>query len=445
MNATMSSESPPQQAGPRAYFGLAILVVLTILSYIDRTIILLLVEPIKADLGINDFQFSLLTGLSFAMLYAVLGVPFGWLADRYSRRWIIYLGVTAWSIATGLCGLANNFWHLFIARMGVGVGEATLSPVGYAIAGDLFSRRRLALATGTLAAGTALGAALAYGIGGFLMEWAEARGGLFGLRPWQTAIVLVALPGILIAPLVFIIPKYADKAVSQDSTVPTAVDDGYITWLKSNLAHFAPMAFGASCIYALMYGVTAWMPALLFRSFTMSPSEVGALLGVSLGISGVAGFILSGWIVDWLATTRMGQAQLKYITFVIAVLGALGALTFTLAVTTTQIGIALGLLALLAPVNGPAMAYLQIHTPAQFRGRTIALFLLVYNLFGMTIGPAAVALISQEVYGDDIGAGMATMSAIAGVLGTLLMLLAIRREPALEPVAQSALDPAAPV
>ncbi|WP_238532494.1 MFS transporter [Novosphingobium pentaromativorans] len=428
----MKLDTAPAKAGPRAYFGLAILVILTILSYVDRTIILLLVEPIKADLGIDDVQFSLLTGLSFAMLYAVLGVPFGWLADRYSRRWIIYLGVTAWSIATGLCGLATSFWHLFLARMGVGVGEATLSPVGYAIAGDLFSRRRLALATSTLAAGTALGAAIAYGIGGVLMDWAEARGGLFGLRPWQTAIVMLALPGLLIAPFVFVIPKYADKAACDDRTEQAGTPEGYLRWLKANLSHLIPMMAGAACIYALMFGVTAWMPALLFRRFAMSPTEVGALLGLSFGVSGVTGFILSGWIVDWLATTRMRHAQLKYMTFVIAALGLVGLATFTLAGTTTQIATALGLLALLAPVNGPAMAYLQIHTPAQFRGRTIAIFLLVYNLFGMTLGPAAVALISQEVYGDNIGAGMATMSAIAGVAGSVLLIFAQRHEPAMD-------------
>lgn len=430
-------ENPPGSM-LRAWLGLAVLFVLTILSYTDRTIILLLVEPIKADLGIDDVQFSLLTGLSFAALYALFGVPFGWLADRYSRRWIVYLGVSVWSLATAACGLATNFTHLFLARMGVGVGEATLSPVGYAMVGDMFPRRRLAMAIGILASGTVIGAAFAYSVGGLLVQWAEAQGGLFGLRPWQTAIMMVALPGLLIAPLVFIVPRHADRSVQPSAAGVDAHAGGhlpgYVSWLRGQLSHLLPMTFGAAMIYALMFGVTAWMPALLFREYGMSPAEAGGMLGLSLGFSGAIGFVLSGWIVDRLAASNVRHAHLKYTAGVIAVLGIVGLAAFGLDLTSTQVLILLSVLALVSPVNGPVMAYLQMHTPAAFRGRTIALFLLVYNLFGMTVGPTAVALASQEIYGDDIAAGMATLSIVAGILGTVLLIRAWRREP--EPAAQ---------
>lgn len=411
----------------RAQFGLAILVLLTILSYTDRTIILLLVEPIKADLGIDDVQFSLLTGLSFAVFYGLFGLPFGWLADRASRRWIIFCGVTAWSIATAMCGFATSFVQLFAARMGVGVGEATLSPVGYAIVGDMFSRRRLALATGVLAAGTSLGAAFAYGVGGVLVEWAESSGGLFGLRPWQTAIVLVALPGLLLAPLIFVVPPYADRG-RRSSTERLA---GYFPWLRTNLNHFAPMTFGAALIYALMFGVTAWMPALLFRKFGMSPAEAGGLLGLALGASGAAGFVASGWIVDRLAASNARHVHLRYMAGVIAALGVIGVIAFTVADTSGQLLSLLALLSLVAPVNGPAIAYLQLHTPSEFRGRTIALFLLVFNLFGMTIGPSAVALAARTFFAGDVGGGMAALCLACGVVGTILFVGAWRNEPAL--------------
>ena len=416
----------------RAVLGLMVLLLLTTLSYVDRTIILLLVEPIKADLGINDVQFSLLTGFSFAAFYAVFGIPFGWLADRFSRRWIVCLGVTTWSIATAMCGFANSFGHLFVARMGVGVGEATLSPVGYAITGDLFSRRRLALASGVLAAGTAIGAALAYGVGGVLMEWTEAQGGFFGLKPWQSAIVLVALPGLILAPCVFVIPRHADRpriALAEGAQQQA----GYGRWLRANLPHLAPMTFGCAMIYAIMFGITAWMPAILFRRFGLSPSAAGGMLGVALGFSGVVGFLASGWIVDRLAASSARHVHLRYMAIVVAMLGVLGAGTFGLATSAGQILVMLAVLSLIAPVNGPALAYLQIHTPPEFRGRTIAIFLLVFNLFGMTIGPSAMALVSQEVFGNDIGAGMALTSVVGGVMGLALFLFAGRKEPVPHP------------
>lgn len=409
----------------RVYCGLAVLVLLTIISYVDRTIILLLVEPIKADLGISDVQFSLLTGLSFAVFYALFGLPFGWLADRFSRRWIIFCGVTAWSIATATCGLATSFLQLFAARMGVGIGEATLNPAGYAIVGDMFSRRRLAMAIGILAAGTSLGASIAFVAGGQLIEFAEASGGLFGLRPWQSAIVLVAVPGLLLAPLVFIIPRSADRTKPQTGDQLT----GYWPWLKANLSHLAPMTLGAAHVYTILFGITAWLPALLFRDYAHSPAEVGAMLGLAFGITGVIGFIGNGWIVDLLAASNVKHGHLRYMMAAIGMMGMIGLAAFTLASTSTQIMWLVAGVALFGGINGPALAYIQLHAPATFRARTIALFLLVFNLFGMTIGPSAVALASERLFGDDVRDGMALLCAVGALSGALMFALARRNAP----------------
>ena len=420
-----AAERAGQSARWRIHAGLAVLVLLTMLSYVDRTIIQLLVEPIKADLGIDDIQFSLLTGLSFAVFYAVFGLPFGWLADRAPRRWIIFCGVIAWSIATAMCGLATSFAALFVARMGVGLGEATLSPVGYAIVGDTFPRRHVTLAIGILAAGTVVGVAVANIGGGLLIEWANRTGGLFGLRPWQTAIMLVALPGLLLAPLVFVLPPQADRSTQQTADQVA----GYGSWLRANLSHLAPMTFGAALIYTLIFGVTAWMPALLIREFAYTPAQVGGSLGLAFGVSGVVGFIGGGWIVDRLAESRVAHAHLTYIGIAMASLAAVGVFAFALATTSFQILLCIAVMSLLSPVTAPAIAYVQMHTPAAYRGRTIALFLLVFNLFGMTVGPSAVAMVSQLLFDNAIRSGMTTVSLVCGIAGTILLMVARRNEP----------------
>ncbi|RYE74615.1 MAG: MFS transporter, partial [Oxalobacteraceae bacterium] len=198
-----------QDQAPRAWFSIGVLLILTILSYVDRSIISLMIEPIKADLAISDVQISLLQGMAFALLYTIASVPMGYLGDRTSRRAVIFCGATAWSLATAACGLARSFGHLFVARVAVGAGEATLSPSAYALVADLFPPQRLAFAIGVLATGAAIGSALALIIGGLVVSWAQAVPPIMGLRSWQLVFVVVGLPGLIVAPLVFLIPRTA--------------------------------------------------------------------------------------------------------------------------------------------------------------------------------------------------------------------------------------------
>ncbi|WP_409456278.1 MFS transporter [Sphingomonas sp. J315] len=165
---TVAAETDVQSAvSPRiAWFSVTILLLVAIMSYLDRQIISLMVEPIKASLGVSDFEIGLLQGVAFGLFYAVFGLPIGWLVDRYSRRKIIYFGMTLWSLAAGACGLASTYTHLLLARFGVGVGEASLSPAAYSMIADLFPPRRLALALGVFATGSSIGGALAYMAGG---------------------------------------------------------------------------------------------------------------------------------------------------------------------------------------------------------------------------------------------------------------------------------------
>lgn len=203
--------SAPSVAAVRASATLAILVLLSALSLLDRQILNLMVEPIKRDLALTDFQMGLIQGLAFALFYALAALPLGWAVDRWSRRWVIWSGVTLWSLAASCCGLAQSFGQLLLARLGVGAGEAALNPAAYSLLSDLYPPQKLTSAMSVLMIGSTLGGGLSIAVGGAVIGMAEA-GGIFRLpllgelRPWQFVFIVTGLPGLLAALLAFVIP-----------------------------------------------------------------------------------------------------------------------------------------------------------------------------------------------------------------------------------------------
>lgn len=186
-----------------AWYVVFICMLAYIFSYVDRQILVLMIEPIKADLNLTDTQFSLLHGLAFSLFYALIGLPIVYLADRFSRPAIISMGIIIWSIATAACGLSKNFIQLFLSRMSVGVGEAVLSPAAYSIFSNLFSKRQLGRAVGVYSIGSFIGGGLAFLVGGYVISLLKGTTlvdiPILGmLRPWQVAFIIVGLPGVLI-------------------------------------------------------------------------------------------------------------------------------------------------------------------------------------------------------------------------------------------------------
>jgi MFS family permease len=415
------------RVGAMAWFSVGILLSLTILAGMDRTIIALMVDPIKADLHLTDVQFSLLQGVAFVIFYALASLPMAWIADRTSRHWVIFLGVTGWSIATALCGLAANFWHLFLARLGVGAGEATLTPSSYALIGDLFPPRRIGVAIGILAAGQAIGAAAAYGIGGLIVEWARTVESDFGLASWQLAFIIVGLPGVLIAPLVFLIPgRKRNKASAIE--MRDVGDASYWRWLRANAGYLAPFFLGVGLHAVLAYGTAMWTPAYLGRHFGLGPVAIGGSLALATGVAGILGFVGGGWITDHLHASAIRDAHIKYCLLNCIVVGVLGVLTFTLVESLAVLIPLIALCHILFPFTGPAVAHLQLTTPPEFRARTIALLTVTFNLVGMTLGPMSVAWFSDRLFGGPahIGSGIALMFAIFAPVSAICFALSIR-------------------
>jgi MFS family permease len=394
-----------------------------IFSYIDRQVITLLIEPIRADLQISDTQFSLLHGLAFAMLYAVAGIPIARLADTRSRPLIISVGIFVWSLATAACGATKNFIQLFLARMAVGVGEAALSPAAYSMITDSFPKSKLGLALGVYSSGSFLGGGLAFIIGGaaisLVEQWGSLQVPIIGLvKPWQMTFFMVGLPGLLVAALFFITIRDPErKGVASDGATFSFGD--VLRYIGEHKATFAAHYLGFGFLALSLFALMNWAPAYFLRKYGLPVQEVGLYLGLVVLIGNSAGVLASGWLTDRL--TRRGYRDAPMRAGMIGGIGvAIPALLFS---QVSGFGGSLGLLAVALffasfPLATSATA-LQFMAPNQMRAQVTALFFLSMNILGITGGTTLVALSTDFIFQDDIlvGYSMSLISVAGSILG----------------------------
>lgn len=434
----VDKQIPVQSAGGEAQsssganYVLAILLVAYILSFIDRNILALLVGPIREDFQITDFQFSLLHGLAFTLFYIFLGLPIGWLADRYSRKWIITSGVFFWSLMTCLCGFAKSFPSLFVARIGVGVGEATLSPAAYSLLGDYYPPKRLAWATSIFAMGITLGSGTSYLIGGWLydqlstMELATLP--LIGAyvadwRPWQLTFIVVGLPGFLVVLLLLSVREPARRSANSSSVDDVLPLSEVFVYISQHWRAYSAIMFSVSAMSIIGYGTLIWYPEFLFRTYAMSKTEAGTALGSIFIIAGTAGTFAGAWFASLLRDRGYMDAHLR-----VVMLAAL--ILFLPAVAAPLMPSGSIALWLTVPVIffhythfGVAMAGLQLMTPNRMRAQLSALMLFMTNFFGLMLGGSFVAYFTDFVFADDqaLRYSLAIVAAIFYPLAALLV------------------------
>lgn len=400
----------------RAGLALALLTTAYVLSYIDRTILALLVGPIRADLGLSDTEFSLLGGLAFALFYSTLGIPLGWWADRGNRRTLIALGIALWSVMTVACGFAASFAALFAARVGVGIGEAALSPAAYSLIADLFPAERIGRALAIYGAGVYLGIGLSFLAGGWLVDaLGDVR--VAGFAPWQLVFIICGAPGLLLAACVALFLPELRRASAKPAALPLAP---HLRYAGPFLAlHFT----GFSMLTLAFNGYLAWLSEFFLRGFGWAKADSGAAIGATVLVAGIGGMLLGGHLSDLLRRRGDPRAAMTA-----ALAGAALLFPFPLVATTT--GSATLSLALFAPIAflsafcfGPAVVALQLATPPALRARVSALYLLVVNLTGIGLGGTAVALVSDRLLADEarLGDAMALVAIVALLLATPLL------------------------
>jgi MFS family permease len=416
----------------RAWFAASVLMVAYVVSYLDRQIMALLIEPIRADLGLNDTQFGLLHGMAFALFYAVLGIPIASLTDRRSRPWIIAAGVAFWSLATVACGLARSFAHLLLARIAVGAGEAVLAPATYSLLADLFPKEKLGRAVAVFSTGSFVGSGLALLLGGTVIA-AVSRGDIttlpgFGmLKPWQLAFVLAGLPGLLVALIIAITLR--DPRRREISGRGEEEEGGLWRFLATHRKVFTAHYFGYSMSAMALFALLSWSPAYLIRNFGLPASESGYTLGALVMVACMAGVLSSGWLMDELRRRGWEDAPMR--TGVIGVAGLLAPAVLLPFATHLPAGIAypvaLILLAILfffgAFPMPPSTAAMQMLAPNRLRARVSAMFLFFNSLLGLALGSVIVGALTDYVYGDPkyVGASMSTVVFGAALLACMTL------------------------
>ncbi|MEL7024870.1 MAG: MFS transporter [Pseudomonadota bacterium] len=378
----------------RAYYGLAILVVVYTLNFIDRQIINILLPSIQSELLINDKQAALLAGSLFAVFYATLGIPIATIADRGNRRNLISWALLIWSGMTALCGMAQNFLQLGLARIGVGVGEAGCSPPAHSMISDYFPPRQRATALGVYSLGISLGIMFGLFIGGKIDE-------LYG---WRMAFLIVGIPGVLLA-LIFRLtvwepPRGHSEAKASAVERPSVLRTFEFMFRRRSFIH---LSIGAALSAFTGYGVVTFFPTFLVRSHSMPTSEIGLWLGLILGLAGGAGIFFGG-----LASDRVGltDARWKLWTVVVAVVVSV---PFSVAVYFIDNPyIVLGVFVVPAFLSNfyQATSFAQTQSLANLRMRGVAaaVLLLIINIIGLGVGPLAVGALSDflaPVYGAE--------------------------------------------
>lgn len=389
MNSVIPTESVGTGPSFYRYYVLTILTFIFIFSIADRMVMSILIEDIRTEFSLNDTSIGLLVGLAFTMFYVTLGIPVARLADRSNRKNIVSAAIGIWSVMTALCGIATNFTMLFLARIGVGIGEAGGSPPSISIIADYFRPSELARAMGIYSIGATLGTVLALAAGGYI---ADAYG-------WRTVFLALGLPGVLVAIVTFFTVREpplgqftSAVSVSEDKTKSLWQD---IIALLRNAAYMRTM-LAMSAAMTCAYAFSIWLAPAILRNFNLSVATVGWYLGVAYAAGGIPGLLIGGYLADHLA-----KRNVKWRAWIGSLATAIAAPFLCASLLVTDFMLLIILYAIgfgfLASVQATSLAIMQSSVSANRRALAASLSLIFTNVFGQAIGPLVVGALSDRL------------------------------------------------
>jgi MFS family permease len=437
--ALRAIEEEPYPSSVYAWYVVGALTIVYVFSFIDRQILNLLVRPIRRDLGISDTQMSLLMGMSFALFYTFFGLPLGRLADSRSRRALIAAGFALWSVFTAGCGLVRNFAQMLLMRMGVGVGEAALSPAAYSIITDYFPPKRRATAISVYSMGIYIGSGLAFIIGGTVAGYA-AKQDLWQLpvvgatRPWQVVFFMVGLPGVLLALLMFTIrePKRRDlrliKTEGGKAAVTALPFAEVFAYIRKNKTTFICHNLGFALLSFSSYGSSAWVPTLFVRKHGWAESYAGQVYGWIVMIFCTLGIVAGGRFADWLAERGRHDATMRTGLIVSVAWFPFGMVYPLLADGVAAAWLLAPAAFLTAAPFGVAPAAIQQIMPSAMRAQASAVYLFVINLIGLGVGPTAVAMTTDYVFRNDqaVNYSLLIVTTLAHIISSVLLWVGLK-------------------
>lgn len=426
-NAEQANETPWPSAR-RGWLLVALLALASVVSQFDRTVINLMVGPIKAEFGLNDTAFGSLQSIAFGIFYVIACIPLGRIADNWSRRWLLALCLGLWSVFAMASGLARSYWSLFLTRIGVAVGEASLTPAGLSMLSDHFPPERLGRPVAGYLMSAPVGQGLAFIGGGSLLTALAGSnlittGWLAGFEPWQAAFIIVGAPGLLLVPLFMLIPEPVRRGARVEglSAAETARLIGAM-WRA-----LVPMFIGFAMVLLFSYSVAIWTPALLERVHGWNSSQIGWGFGLVLIVFGMTGVIVGGWANDWLAAKGHRDAPLKVAACGFAIGGAAG-VAAPLMPTPELTLVALAVALFFGQMPFPCAATsLQLIVPNRARAQISAVYVTFTTLVGLGVGPTVIGAMNDFVFGPEhIGKSMAVVIGCATPIMVVMMLLAMK-------------------
>jgi predicted MFS family arabinose efflux permease len=417
--SALETQAPP----PGRMLALVLLMAIGSINYVDRQLLSLLIEPIRQDIQLSDTAFGLLTGLCFALFYASMGVPVAMLADRINRIRLVAVACTVWSICTGLCGFAQNFWQLALARFGVGIGEAGGTAPSLSILSDYFAPEQRPAIIGLYTVNGPIGVFIGISLGGFIAAQ-------FG---WRMAFFAVAFLGVALAPVLWLLVREPKRGATEkasahayDETAPSLSSTIRIFMELPTLRLLLP----ASGLLAFVsYGLLNWIPAYLMREVDMQLSELSLWFGPAAGICMGLGIWSGGAIVN--IGARKSLTAYAWAPAVSVIVG-IPFLMLALFMPSWQLSLALLLVPMICIVMyvAPALALTQNLAPLRARATATALLLLSFNLVGIGGGPLMIGIMS-DVYsamGFEHSLRWALMSTIPVSLVAMTLYIMMARE-----------------
>lgn len=388
-----------------AWYTTILLTVVYVFSFIDRYILGLLVEPIKLDLGLSDTEIGLLLGPAFALLYTTMGLPIGWLADRWRRTWIVAIGVVLWSLATAMCGLAKNFSQLFLARISVGVGEATLAPCALPMIADSFPPEKRGKPVAFYSAALSLGAGIASLAGASVLIWSKSAGqlslpGVGDLEAWQFAFIAVGAPGVLLGILMFLLrePERQEQiGLTARGKPGLRVAAGYLWADKQFFTGFVAIV----CVMTIVAYSQGWLPAMFARTWGWPAEKYALFNGIMMLAVGPLTVNTTGWYIDRLQQQGRSDAPVRMM-----IVGTLILIPSGIVAPLMPTGeIAFGIFAInligIAMISAAAPTALLNVTAGEIRSQVTAIYFLVIGVTGLMLGPTAIGVLNDVAFGID--------------------------------------------
>lgn len=410
-----TSNFPPPA---RAWGMVSLLTIAYVVSFVDRTILGLLIGPIKADLGLSDLEIGLLLGPAFGVFYATMGLPLGLLADRSRRTWIVAAGIAVWSAATAFSGLAKNFAQMFVARLSVGIGEATLSPCAMSLISDSFPEHQRGKPIAMYSSAISVGSALAFLFGAAVLAWAKASGELTfpivgTLAPWQIAFLTVGLPGLILAIPFFLLPE--PKRIA----LPAGGQRAHLGHMLLHVVRYWETYVTFVTVFCFMTIVAyshSWLAEMFERTYGWPVEKYALYNGLTLIVMGPLSVMFAGWLSDRYTQRGVRDAPMRiallglFLSTPLAVVAPLlenGMYAFVV-MASSNIG-----LAFISSVGVTAL--LQI-VPPRIRAQTVALYYMSISLSGLFLGPMLVGLFNDFIFGPEgVRYSVAVIPAIFGL------------------------------